>query len=84
MVLSHSDEDNFMQEVKHLATKGAKTLAVKADVGNTEDVKHLIHQTISAFGRVDILVKNAAAVSIAGNIMEIPERDWDKFNECKL
>ena len=29
VVLSHSDEETLMQEVKHLPTKGAKTQANK-------------------------------------------------------
>ena len=78
VVLSDIDEAKLVQEVKHLAAKGAKTLAVKTDVGNTEDVKHLIHQTINTVVRVDILVNNAA-VAIAGNIIEMLERDWDNI-----
>lgn len=78
VALSDIDEAKLVQEVKHLAVKGAKTLAMKTDVGNTEDVKHLIHQTINTVVRVDILVNNAA-VAIAGNIIEMPERDWDNI-----
>ena len=69
VVLSDIDEAKLNQEAKHLAANGAKILAVKTDVGNTEDVKNLVHQTIKAFGKVDILVNNAA-VAIGGNIMD--------------
>ena len=76
VVLSDIDEAKLKQEAQHLAASGAQALAVKADVGNTEDVKNLIQQTIETFGKVDILVNNAA-VAIGGNIMEMPESDWD-------
>ena len=76
VVLSDIDEAKLKQEAQHLAASGAQALAVKADVGNTEDVKNLIQPTIETFGKVDILVYNAA-VPIPGNIMEMPESDWD-------
>ena len=83
VVLSDIDEAKLNQEAKHLAANGDKTLAIKTDVGNTEDVKNLIEQTIKAFGQIDILVNNAA-VAIGGNIMEMPESDWDTLMNINL
>ena len=51
VVLSDIDEAKLNQEAKHLAANGAKTLAVKTDVGNTEDVKNLVHQPRSPWCR---------------------------------
>jgi len=39
--------------------KDGKALAVKADVSTIEGGKHLLEETIKAYGRVDILVLNA-------------------------
>jgi len=41
--------------------KGAKVIAVKADVGVESDCKAMIDATITAFGRIDTLVNNAGA-----------------------
>ena len=38
---------------------GGKTIAVAADVSKPDQVQHLIESTISAFGRLDIVVNNA-------------------------
>jgi len=41
--------------------KGAKTIAVKADVGVEADCKALMDATVTEFGRIDTLVNNAGA-----------------------
>ena len=41
---------------------GRRCVAVKTDVSNVDDVERLYKETIDAFGRVDILLNNAAAL----------------------
>ena len=43
-----------------LRSLGATALAVAADVGRTSDVDRLFDATLQAFGRVDLLINNAA------------------------
>jgi short-subunit dehydrogenase len=38
---------------------GAETLGVEADLSKLEDIQTLIHQTLTRFGRIDVLVNNA-------------------------
>ncbi|MFM6976102.1 MAG: SDR family oxidoreductase [Sphingobacteriaceae bacterium] len=38
---------------------GIQALAVACDVAKEEDCKHLIDQTVSKFGRIDVLINNA-------------------------
>ena len=49
----------------------------------TEDVNFLINSAINEFGRIDVLVNNAA-IAIKGNIMEMPEADWDMLMNTNL
>ena len=83
VVLADIDEQKLMQEVKSLTTNGTTLRGVQCDVGNTVDVKNLIQTTITEFGNIDILVNNAA-VAIGGNIMEMPETDWDTLMNINL
>ncbi|SER61788.1 3-oxoacyl-[acyl-carrier protein] reductase [Faunimonas pinastri] len=46
--------------VAAITTDGGQAVAVQASVANGEDVKRLLAETISVFGRLDILVNNAA------------------------
>ncbi|TMI02871.1 MAG: SDR family NAD(P)-dependent oxidoreductase, partial [Betaproteobacteria bacterium] len=42
---------------------GAKTLGLKVDVSVESDVERMAAETVKAFGRIDILVNNAAIFS---------------------
>ena len=44
-------------------TTGARTLGLQADVSNEKDVERMAAETVKAFGRIDILVNNAAVFS---------------------
>jgi len=46
-------------------------------------LKQLINTTIDKFGKIDILVNNAA-VAIEGDIREMPESDWDTLMNTNL
>ncbi|CAG2104091.1 unnamed protein product, partial [Medioppia subpectinata] len=47
------------QEVQLLSPEGLKPLQVVADLGKSDDINKLISQTISTFGKLDVLVNNA-------------------------
>jgi NAD(P)-dependent dehydrogenase (short-subunit alcohol dehydrogenase family) len=65
--------------VRELESLGA-VMGVRTDVTSREDVEALVTATVSRFGRVDVLVNNAA---LAAAIRlkpcdEIPESEWDR------
>ncbi|HLJ54542.1 MAG TPA: glucose 1-dehydrogenase [Chthonomonadaceae bacterium] len=51
--------------VAEIADAGGKAVAVQADVSRSADVKRLFEAAIQAFGRLDVLVNNAAVYSFA-------------------
>jgi len=46
---------------KEIETLGIKTLAIKCDTTNVQDIQTLIERTLKEFGKIDILVNNAGA-----------------------
>ncbi len=80
---SDTDEEKCSFEMNRVNSGGSLVRSIKCDVGKTEDVNKLINYCITAFGRIDILVNNAA-IPIAGNIMEMPETDWDLLMNVNL
>lgn len=56
---------------------GVKALALKIDVSSEEDTLRMAQETIAAFGRIDILVSNAA-ISPEQPLAEISFADWRK------
>jgi NAD(P)-dependent dehydrogenase (short-subunit alcohol dehydrogenase family) len=59
---------------------GAKTLGLQVDVSSEEDTARMAKETIKAFGRIDILVNNAAVFSSLElkPFEQIPAAEWRK------
>ena len=65
---------------------GRKALAIKADLLIPSDVERLVSETIGAFGRVDILVNNAANTeeSLFQGFWETSPESWAQQVELNL
>jgi len=62
---------------------GVKTLALRTDVSNIEEVKTLMKKTVDYFGRIDILINNAGVFEICP-FLQISEDTWDKIIDINL
>jgi citronellol/citronellal dehydrogenase len=60
-----------------------RALAVKTDVTNEEEVASLVQRTLDTFGRIDILVNNAA-VLVPRGILDLPTRHLDLHYRVNL
>jgi NAD(P)-dependent dehydrogenase (short-subunit alcohol dehydrogenase family) len=60
---------------------GARTL--QADVSRAEEVKGFIDETVAAFGRLDVVVNNAAYLRI-GDAHEFDESDFDRHFDVNV
>jgi meso-butanediol dehydrogenase / (S,S)-butanediol dehydrogenase / diacetyl reductase len=68
--------DKVAAEVKAL---GRRTVAMKADVTSSADVKAMVDRTREALGRIDILVNNAGMAAPPGMPFTTnTEEDWDR------
>lgn len=64
------------QTVDEIVNNGGKSHAIKADVSQVADAEETVAQTVEAFGRLDILVNNAAICPFTP-VMDITEDVWD-------
>ncbi len=62
---------------------GRRALAVVCDIRDEEQVDAMITQTVDAFGRLDLLVNNAAVVAPAP-FAEITAKRWDLMLDVNL
>ena len=61
VVIGYLDEEQDAAETRRLvAAEGSECTAVAGDVGDAEFCRDLVHRTVKAHGRLDILVNNAA------------------------
>ncbi len=62
---------------------GRRALPVKTDVTNEEEVAALVQRTRDTFGRIDVLVNNAA-VLVPRGIVDLPSRHLDLHYRVNL
>ncbi|HET9531670.1 MAG TPA: 3-oxoacyl-ACP reductase family protein [Blastocatellia bacterium] len=62
---------------------GARVLALEADISVEEDTLHVAKEAVKAFGRIDILINNAA-ISPEQSLDEISFVDWRKVLSVNL
>ena len=69
---------NLCQEVcLEIEKLGVKTLPVRCDVTNTDEVNNLIETTIKEFGKVDIFAYSAGLGEVEKTVVEMSDEDWD-------
>ncbi len=71
-----ADLEPVAEEVRAL---GRRALAVPAHLGRRPDVDRLFDATLEAFGRLDVLVNNAATNPVFGPLLDIEEEAWDRI-----
>jgi NAD(P)-dependent dehydrogenase (short-subunit alcohol dehydrogenase family) len=76
-----SDLESVAEEIE---TLGRKSFAVAAHIGKPEEINHLIAEVTRKFGRIDILVNNAAASPAMTPLLDADERLWDSIMNVNL
>src|ERR1700704_1161754 len=76
-------EEKLATLVKDIVAAGGEAFAVKMDVADAEQVKAGFKQVVEKFGRLDILVNNAA-ITRDGLAMRMKPDDWDAVIRTNL
>jgi 3-oxoacyl-[acyl-carrier protein] reductase len=77
------NEEKLAALVAEITATGAEALALKMDVANADEVKAGFRQLLEKFGRLDILVNNAA-ITRDGLAMRMKLDDWDAVIRTNL
>jgi dehydrogenase/reductase SDR family protein 4 len=70
------DLEPVADEVRAL---GRRALAVSAHLGRRPEIDQLFETALETFGRLDILVNNAATNPVFGPLLDIEEDAWDRI-----
>jgi 3-oxoacyl-[acyl-carrier protein] reductase len=84
VIVSDIDEAPAREVVNAIGVQGGEAVFVKADISEAEDARQLIEATVRSFGRLDVLVNNAAVYRGDGNILGVTEQTWDKIIAVNL
>lgn len=78
VVVSYLCEDQEARETAHWVEKaGRHALTIAGDVADPAHCRGLVDRALQAFGRLDILVNNAAFQATHESIEEITDEEWD-------
>jgi NAD(P)-dependent dehydrogenase (short-subunit alcohol dehydrogenase family) len=75
------DLERVAAEIRKL---GRKCLPVATHVGRVEEVNNLVKKVVDEFGRIDVLVNNAATNPTMAQALDVDERAWDSIMNLNL
>jgi NAD(P)-dependent dehydrogenase (short-subunit alcohol dehydrogenase family) len=84
VVLAARKPEALEEVAARIVAAGGRALAVAAHMGKPADVQALVARAVAAFGKVDVLVNNAAANPYFGPLLGVDEGAWDKTFEVNL
>jgi NAD(P)-dependent dehydrogenase (short-subunit alcohol dehydrogenase family) len=67
-----------------MVAQGRQAVGVRADVSRLEDIESLVAQTLARFGRIDVLVNNAAINPLWKRAEALTADDWDMIMAVDL
>jgi NAD(P)-dependent dehydrogenase (short-subunit alcohol dehydrogenase family) len=70
--------------VDALSALGVRGEAIAADIAVAAQRRAVVAQVLERFGRVDVLVNNAAAKPALGPLLDCPEDTWDALMEVNV
>lgn len=84
VVLSSRKQDDLDSVAAGIQAKGGEALAIAAHNGEKTALQALAKATFDAYGRIDILVNNAATNPHFGTLLEAEDSLWQKTIEVNL
>ena len=84
VVISSRSQEACDSVVTEFKKEGLNAIGISCHVGKEDQRKQLIAQTITAFGRIDILVNNAAINPVYSPIEEIDTMIFDKIMDINV
>lgn len=79
VVISSRKPEACQQVCAALVAEGHEAIAVPCNVGKNEELMALVDKTLEAWGKIDILVCNAATNPVYGPSSEMTDEAWDKI-----
>jgi NAD(P)-dependent dehydrogenase (short-subunit alcohol dehydrogenase family) len=84
VVLADVNEAAARAATEQLVAAGYKAIAVRCDVADDGQVKAMVDQTVSAFGRLDAAFNNAGVQSPIAEVADATVEEFDRVNAINL
>ncbi|MCU1368727.1 MAG: short-chain dehydrogenase/reductase [Ilumatobacteraceae bacterium] len=83
VVVASRKADAVERAVARLRERGGNAIGVTAHMGDLDDVQRIVDETVAAFGRIDVVVNNAAT-ALTLPIGSFTADAWAKVNDVNL
>ena len=84
IIITARNLDGCIKTAKEITrSTGVKTHPIKCDVSIPDDVQNMVRETVSEFGKIDILV-NSAGTAMGGLPQETSHEDWESVLKVNL
>jgi NAD(P)-dependent dehydrogenase (short-subunit alcohol dehydrogenase family) len=78
VLISYLEEDDDAEDTaRYVDAAGQRAVLVRGDISSPDHCRLVIAQAMEAFGRIDVLVSNAAYQMTHETIEEISDEEWD-------
>jgi NAD(P)-dependent dehydrogenase (short-subunit alcohol dehydrogenase family) len=71
------EEEDARETARWVEEAGRKVVLAPGDIADPAHCRALVAKTIESFGRIDVLVNNAAFQMTRASLEEIPDEKWD-------
>jgi len=79
LLISYLNEDEDAQETARLVEQaGRKAVLIPGDIAEPAHCRAIIARAVEEFGRIDVLINNAAFQMTRESLDEIPDEEWDR------
>ena len=75
--------DQVEAAAREIEQRGTRSLTIASDVSDRASLQGLLKETVSAFGKVDILI-NSAGKTKRTPTLDLPESEWNDIMETNL
>jgi NAD(P)-dependent dehydrogenase (short-subunit alcohol dehydrogenase family) len=84
VIINGRNQDKANAVGKEVESLGVRSMAIGADVSQSQDVTKMVEEAINAFGRIDLLVNNAGVNPFVLEAEKIKEEGWDQVLDVNL
>ncbi len=85
VLISYLDEEEDAAETRRLIEEaGRKAVLVPGNIGDAAHCRRIVERAVEAFGRVDVLVNNAAHQATFTAPEEISDEEWEKTFQVNI
>lgn len=84
VVISSRKAEVCEQVAGELKAEGFEAIAIPCHVGKKDQLQNLVDKTVEAWGKIDVLVCNAATNPVYGPTAEMTDEAWDKIMDTNV